>query len=156
HYAHGQGVVHRDIKPANLLMAGPGRLMLSDFGLARQEGGHTLTQTGEFMGTPMYMSPEQALAGRVPIDHRPDNYSLGPTPHDLLTLHPPCEGSDTQSVLRDLISREPKGFRKLNVRLPHDLEVVTLKALEKDPDRRYPTAKDFADDLRRFLNYQAI
>jgi serine/threonine protein kinase/formylglycine-generating enzyme required for sulfatase activity/lipopolysaccharide biosynthesis regulator YciM len=155
-HAHQHGVIHRDIKPSNLLLAEPGKLMLTDFGLARQEGREHLTYTGVFLGTPMYVSPEQAMSGRVPVDHRTDIYSLGATLYELLTLHTPYRGGDLHSVLREVVHSEPRSFRKLNVRLPPDLEVITFKALEKDPARRYPTAREFADDLRRFLNYQPI
>jgi serine/threonine protein kinase/formylglycine-generating enzyme required for sulfatase activity/tetratricopeptide (TPR) repeat protein len=155
-HAHSQGVIHRDIKPGNLLLAEPEKLVLMDFGLAHQEGARGLTLTGDFMGTPMYMSPEQATAGRVPIDLRTDIYSLGVTLYHLLTLRAPYEGADTHTILRQVLVKEPPSFRGLHLRLPRDLEVITFKAMEKDPDRRYQSAKEFADDLRRFLNYEAI
>jgi serine/threonine protein kinase/formylglycine-generating enzyme required for sulfatase activity len=156
HHVHEHEIIHRDIKPSNLLLASPHHLVLMDFGLAHEESGRNLTMTGDFMGTPMYMSPEQATAGRVPIDRRTDIYSLGVTLYELLTLTTPYQGASTHGVLRQVLVKEPNSFRKLNLRLPWDLEVITFKALEKDPDRRYQTAKDFADDLRRFLHYEAI
>jgi serine/threonine protein kinase/tetratricopeptide (TPR) repeat protein len=155
-HAHERKIVHRDVKPSNLLLAGPGKVVLSDFGLAHQEGVQSLTRTGDLFGTPMYMSPEQAMAGRADIDHRTDIYSLGATLYELLTLEPPCESTEPHSIFHEVIYREPRSFRRLNVRLPRDLEVITFKAMEKKPERRYQTAQELGDDLRRFLNYQAI
>jgi eukaryotic-like serine/threonine-protein kinase len=89
HHAHQQGVTHRDIKPSNLLLSTDGRLSVTDFGLARMLEQPGMTVTGEFVGTPAYMSPEQITAGRIPLDHRTDIYSLGATLYELLTLSPP-------------------------------------------------------------------
>jgi serine/threonine protein kinase/tetratricopeptide (TPR) repeat protein len=156
HHAHGEGIIHRDVKPANLLLAAPRTVVLTDFGLAHQEGAESLTITGDLFGTPMYMSPEQVLAGQAPIDHRTDVYSLGATLYELVTLQPPCQARDANSIMQEVLHKEPRSFRQLRVRLPRDLEVIVFKAMEKRPERRYPTARDFADDLRRFLNYQPI
>jgi tetratricopeptide (TPR) repeat protein len=155
-YAHKQGVVHRDIKPANLLLAPDGRLSLNDFGLARMLEQPGMTVTGEFLGTPAYMSPEQITGGRVPTDHRTDVYSLGATLYELLTLRPPFAGMSRDQVLAQILHKEPTPPRKVNPRVPVDLETICLKCLEKDPDRRYPTAGALAEDLRRFLNRFAI
>src|SRR5207244_12846274 len=112
--------------------------------------------TGEFVGTPAYMSPEQITAGRTPLDHRTDVYSLGATLYELLTLRPPFAGERRDQVLAQIMHKEPVPPRRLNRRVPLDLETICLKCLEKDPDRRYPTAKALADDLRCYLNRFAI
>jgi serine/threonine protein kinase/Tfp pilus assembly protein PilF len=151
HYAHGQGVIHRDVKPANLLLSGDGRLCLGDFGLARvvQEPG--MTVSGSFMGTPAYMSPEQVAAGRVKLDHRTDVYSLGAVLYEMLTLRRPFSGDSREQILTGILSKEPRPPRRINPRVPLDLETICLKAMEKDPDRRYATAEGMAADLRQYL-----
>ena len=155
-YAHRQGVIHRDIKPGNLLLSPDGRLSLNDFGLARMLEQPGMTMTGEFVGTPAYMSPEQIAAGRTPVDHRTDIYSLGATLYQLLTLQPPFPGKQRDQVLAQILHKEPKAPRKVNAKVPLDLETICLKCLEKDPDRRYQSAKVLADDLRRYVNRFAI
>src|SRR5262245_12933848 len=155
-YAHAHGVVHRDIKPANLLLSPDGRLSVNDFGLARVLEEPGVTMTGEFVGTPAYMSPEQITAGRTPLDHRTDIYSLGATLYELLTLRPPFAGERRDEVLAQILHKEPVPPRRLNRKVPVDLETICLKCLEKDPDRRYQTAQALADDLRRHLNRFAI
>jgi serine/threonine protein kinase len=155
-YAHQQGVVHRDIKPSNLLLSPAGRLSVNDFGLARVLEQPGMTMTGEFVGTPMYMSPEQITAGRAPLDHRTDIYSLGATLYELLTLQPPFQGRQRDQVIAQILHKEPKAPRRVNPRVPVDLETICLKALEKDPDRRYQSARALAEDLRRFLQRFAI
>ncbi|HEV2950410.1 MAG TPA: protein kinase, partial [Gemmataceae bacterium] len=149
-------VVHRDIKPSNLLLSPTGRLSLSDFGLARMLEQPGMTLTGEFVGTPAYMSPEQITAGRTLLDHRTDVYSLGATLYELLTLNPPFTGERRDQVLTQILHKEPKAPRKMNPKVPVDLETISLKAMEKDPDRRYQTAGHLADDLRRYVNRFAI
>jgi serine/threonine protein kinase len=155
-YAHQQGVIHRDIKPSNLLLSPAGRLSVNDFGLARLLEQPGMTLTGEFVGTPAYMSPEQIAAGRTPLDHRTDIYSLGATLYELLTLQPPFRGERRDQLLAQILHKEPKAPRKLNRRVPVDLETICLKAVEKDPDRRYQTAGQMAEDLRRYVNRFAI
>jgi serine/threonine protein kinase len=155
-YAHRHGVVHRDIKPANLLVAPEGRLSLNDFGLARVLEQPGMTTTGEMLGTPAYMSPEQVAAGRTPLDHRTDIYSLGATLYELLTLHRPFIGERRDQVLSQILHKEPRSPRSVNKKVPIDLETICLKAMEKDPDRRYQSAADMAEDLRRFVNRFAI
>src|SRR5262245_45572472 len=105
-HAHKQGVIHRDIKPSNLLLSSDGRLSINDFGLARLLEQPGMTMTGEFVGTPAYMSPEQITAGRVPADHRTDIYSLGATIYELLTLQPPFTGPSRDQVLAQIIQKE--------------------------------------------------
>jgi tetratricopeptide (TPR) repeat protein len=155
-YAHRQGVLHRDIKPANLLLSAAGRLSLNDFGLARllEEPGMTLT--GEFLGTPAYASPEQITGGRVPIDQRTDVYSLGATLYELLTLRPPFVGASRDQVLAQILQKDPVPPRRWNAKIPIDLETICLKALDKDPDRRYASAQALGEDLQRYLNRFAI
>jgi tetratricopeptide (TPR) repeat protein len=155
-YAHRQGVVHRDIKPSNLLLSHAGRLSLNDFGLARVLEQPGMTLSGEFVGTPAYMSPEQVTAGRIPLDHRTDIYSLGATLYELLTLQPPHRGKSREQVLAQIVQKEPKAPRRINKKVPVDLETICLKCLEKDPDRRYQTAGQLAEDLRRYANRFAI
>jgi serine/threonine-protein kinase len=151
-HAHQLGVVHRDVKPANLLLDGRGDLWVTDFGLAQvRQGEAGLTLTGDVVGTLRYMSPEQALARRAVLDHRTDVYSLGATLYELLTLAPVFPGNDRQELLRQIAFEEPVKPRRLDRAVPADLETVVLKALEKDPADRYATAKELADDLRRFL-----
>ncbi|UCG15690.1 MAG: protein kinase, partial [Phycisphaerales bacterium] len=155
-YAHNQGVIHRDIKPSNLLLSPAGRLSINDFGLARMLEQPGMTMTGEFVGSPLYMSPEQITAGRAPLDHRTDIYSLGATLYELLTLQPPFPGNRRDQIIAQIISKEPKPPRRHNKRVPVDLETICLKAMEKDPDRRYQTAGQMAEDVRRFVNRFAI
>ncbi len=155
-HAHEQGVLHRDIKPANLLVDGRGNLWITDFGLARLQGDAGLTMTGDLLGTLRYMSPEQALAKRVGIDHRTDIYSLGVTLYELLTLAPAYAGRDRQEILRRIAFEEPRPPRRLNPSIPVDLETIVLKAMAKDPAGRYATAQDLADDLGRFLKREPI
>jgi serine/threonine protein kinase/Flp pilus assembly protein TadD len=155
-HAHQLGVVHRDIKPANLLVDGRGQVWVTDFGLARLKGEAGLTMTGDLVGTLRYMSPEQALARRVPLDQRTDVYSLGVTLYELLTLRPAHAGADRQEVLRGIAFEEPVPPRRLNRAVPPELETVVLKAMEKAPAERYATAQDLADDLQRFLKDEPV
>jgi serine/threonine protein kinase len=155
-YAHQQGVVHRDVKPANLLLSPAGRLSLTDFGLARVLEQPGMTLSGEFVGTPAYMSPEQIAVGRIALDHRTDIYSLGATLYELLTLEPPHRASSREQVLAAIVQKEPKAPRRVQRKVPVDLDTICLKCLEKDPDRRYQTAGELADDLRRYVNRFAI
>ncbi len=155
-YGHRVGVVHRDIKPGNLLLDGAGRLWVTDFGLAHVQGTESMTATGELVGTLRYMSPEQALAKRVVIDHRTDVYSLGATFYELLTLRPPFGGTDRHELLRQIAFEEPRPPRRLNKAVPAELETVVLKAMEKAPQDRYATAQGLADDLRRWLDDRPI
>jgi tetratricopeptide (TPR) repeat protein len=155
-YAHGRGIIHRDIKPANLLVSEGGRLRITDFGLARiaQEPG--MTVSGSFLGTPAYMSPEQIAAGRIALDHRTDIYSLGSVLYELITLQRAFPGESRDKVLTGIMTREPPSPRKLDSKIPVDLDTICLKAIEKDPERRYQTAGELAQDLRRFLAHGLI
>ncbi|UCE59472.1 MAG: protein kinase [Phycisphaerales bacterium] len=152
HYAHGQRIVHRDIKPANLILAADGRVMIADFGLAKDAEGDSVTLTGSLLGTLRYISPEQAMAKRVRVDHRTDIYSLGATMYELLCLKPAFPGTDDKEVLGAIIARDPISPRKIAHTVPSELETICLKTLEKSPDARYDTARAMAEDLRRYLH----
>lgn len=154
--AHSSGVTHRDIKPSNILLTSEGRPKITDFGLAKIEDALTLSRTGDFSGTPYYMSPEQAASRRMGIDHRTDIFSLGVTLYELLSMLPPFEGDTTQEVVKKILLVDPCNPRKKNPRVPQDLAVISLKAMEKSPDRRYQSMQEFADDLQRFLDGDVI
>jgi serine/threonine protein kinase/Flp pilus assembly protein TadD len=155
-HTHQLGVVHRDVKPANLLIEGSGHLWVTDFGLARIQSEASMTASGDVVGTLRYMSPEQALAKRLVIDHRTDVYSLGATLYELLTLQPVFGGTDRQELLRQIAFEEPKPPRRLDKAVPAELESIVLKALEKRPTDRYGTAQELADDLRRYVDDKPI
>ena len=146
-HAHQQGVVHRDIKRANIMIDAAGKSWVTDFGLAHVETGASLTMTGDLLGTLKYMSPEQALAKRVIVDHRTDIYSLGATLYELLTLEPVFSGKDKQDLLRQIAFDEPRAPRRFNAKIPLELQIIVLKSIEKNPQRRYGTAQELADDL---------
>ena len=155
-HAHKFGIVHRDIKPANLLLDIQGNLWITDFGLARLQDDAGLTITGDLLGTLRYMSPEQALAKRGYLDHRTDIYSLGATLYELVALRPAIDGQDRQEVLRKIAQDEPMPPRRLNPAIPRELETILLKAMSKEPESRYATAQELADDLRRYLEHKPI
>ncbi len=155
HHAHTHGIIHRDVKPSNLLLAPDGRLCVSDFGLARFTEQPGVTLSGDLVGSPSYMSPEQA-AGRFPLDARTDVYSLGATLYELLALRPPFVGTRRDEVLLKIIHDEPVPPKRIIPRIPAELETICLKALEKDRERRYQTAAEFARDLQNFLAGRAI
>jgi serine/threonine protein kinase/Tfp pilus assembly protein PilF len=156
HYAHGRGIIHRDIKPANLMLSKEGHLCVTDFGLARvlQEPG--ITVTGSFLGTPAYMSPEQIAAGRIKVDHRTDVYSLGVVLYEMLTLERPFHGESREEILNGVLTKEPRPLRRINTKIPVDLETICLKAMEKEPERRYRAAGELANDLRQYLQHGLI
>jgi serine/threonine protein kinase/Flp pilus assembly protein TadD len=155
-HAHSLGVVHRDIKPSNLLVDPRGELWITDFGLARFQDDPGPTRTGDLIGTLRYMSPEQALGKRVVVDHRTDIYSLGATLYELLTLRPLFDGRDRQELLRQIALEEPIAPRRVNPAIPRDLETILFKAMEKEAPRRYASAQELAEDLRRFLDDKPI
>jgi tetratricopeptide (TPR) repeat protein len=155
-HAHALGIVHRDVKPANLIVDGAGKLWVTDFGLARTASDAGLTMSGDVLGTLRYMSPEQALARHGLVDHRTDIYSLGATLYELLTGRPAAEGRDRQEILSRVADDGPPPPRLLNRAVPAELETIVLKALEKDPQDRYATAQELADDLRRFVEDRPI
>jgi serine/threonine protein kinase/WD40 repeat protein len=155
-FAHQRGVIHRDIKPSNLLLDDAGVLWITDFGLARRAEDPALTHSGVLVGTPRYMSPEQAEAARRPVDHRTDLYSLGATLYELVARRPAFCGKTPAEVVVQILEREPVAPRRLDPAVPRDLETIILKAMAKRPDDRYPTAAALADDLHRFLDGKPI
>jgi eukaryotic-like serine/threonine-protein kinase len=155
-YAHQRGIVHRDVKPGNLLLDGDGTVWITDFGLAHVQSDTRLTMTGDLLGTLRYMSPEQALAKRVIVDHRTDIYSLGATLYELLTLEPALTGKHREEIFRQIAFEDPQPLRRINKAIPPELETIVLKALEKNPLDRYVTAKEMASDLRRFVDDKPI
>ncbi len=154
--AHEHGVVHRDVKPSNVLIDPQGRPRVADFGLARLEGEASLSRTGEMLGTPFYASPEQIGARRGGVDARTDVFSLGATLYEALTLTRPFDGDTSHQVWAKIRELDPPDPRALRSRVPRDLAVIAQKALEKDPERRYPTLRAMADDLRRFVASEPI
>jgi WD40 repeat protein len=155
-HAHARGVIHRDVKPSNLLLDRRGGLWITDFGLAQRPDDPALTQPGLPLGTPRYMSPEQAAPTGRTVDRRTDVYSLGVTLYELLAGQPAFPGPTPQGVLQAIVNRDPPAPRRFNPAVPRDLETVVLKAMAKRPEDRYAGAADLADDLHRFLRHEPV
>jgi serine/threonine protein kinase/tetratricopeptide (TPR) repeat protein len=156
---HAHGIVHRDVKPGNLMLDADGRVILTDFGLARPMEARGETFTRKLVGTLQYLAPEALLpSGRKGPDGRVDVYGLGATLYELLSLRPPFaqNGQDEGALLHAVQTKEPRLLRRVAPGVPRDLETIVMKALEKDRDRRYPTMSDFADDLERYLKGEPI
>jgi serine/threonine-protein kinase len=157
HYAHEHGILHRDIKPGNILLDAKGEPHLTDFGLARLvETESTVTRTLEVIGTPSYMSPEQAAGEHAKVSKATDVYGLGAVLYQLLTGHPPFVGGTSYQTIRLLLHTEPRQPRLWNRKIDRELSTICLKCLEKDPKRRYPSALALAEDLQHWLRHEPI
>jgi WD40 repeat protein len=158
HYAHQQGILHRDLKPSNVLIdAATDQPRVTDFGLARRlDGESSLTLTGQVLGSPNFMPPEQASSSRGKTGRHSDVYGVGGILYFLLTARAPFQAGSIEGLVTQVLNAEPVPPRLLNPVVPHDLETICLKCLEKEPTKRYPTAQALTDELDRFLNHEPI
>lgn len=156
-YAHSRGTIHRDIKPSNILINPSGQVLVTDFGLAlRVKDDHELTRTGQALGTPGYMSPEQASGKRTLVGPHSDIYAIGAVFYELLTGRPPFRGETAAETIQQVLTDEPVAPVSLVPATPRDLDTVCLKCLQKDPDKRYESVATLAADLDRYLAGEPI
>ena len=155
-HAHERDVIHRDVKPSNLILDPDGRIWLTDFGLAVRLNDVRLSMTGALLGTPRYMSPEQASSVRVPVDQRSDIYSLGATLFEVVTGQPVFDADTPHAVIGKIISDDPIPPRTIRGDVPRDLDTIIMKCLRKEPFARYQSARDMASDLRAFIEHRPI
>jgi predicted Ser/Thr protein kinase len=150
--AHSRGIIHRDIKPSNILLTRSGQPKLADFGLAKVlHGGSQLSGSGDIIGTPKYMSPEQAIAVPEEVDARTDIYSLGAVMYEMLTGKPPVDGPNVVAILRRLTDELPTPLHELNPAVPIQVAAICHKAMAKEKDARFVTAEALADEIERYL-----
>jgi serine/threonine-protein kinase len=155
--AHERGIVHRDLKPANLLVTSSTEPKVGDFGLAHLTDGQTaLTRTGTALGTPLYMSPEQVEGRSKEVTPRTDVYALGAILYEILAGRPPHRGEVTMELYKRIVEDSPVSPSRVRPGVALEAEAIALKALSKEPGRRYPTAREFADDLERYLSGEPV
>jgi WD40 repeat protein len=154
--AHDAGVIHRDLKPQNILITESDDPKVTDFGLARIVDEQALSHTGDFAGTYFYMSPEQVAAKRAGLDHRTDVFSLGVVLYEMLSFQRPFQGDTEHQIAEQILIKDPPALRTIRSKIPRNLAVICSRAIEKDRDKRYQSIKDFASDLRRWLENKPI